>query len=62
LIFLGNLAEREGFIPAPGELVSRGLFELPEFPYLRKYPARTAISVDKASLVAPTDGHAALGN
>jgi hypothetical protein len=37
LILLGNLAEREGFIPAPEELVSKGLFELSEYPYLRKY-------------------------
>jgi len=31
---------REGFIPAPGELVSKVLFELSEYPYLRKYLAR----------------------
>jgi hypothetical protein len=29
----------EGFIPAPGELVSKGLIELTEYPYLRKYLA-----------------------
>jgi hypothetical protein len=33
---------REGFIPAPGELVSKGLFELSEYPYLRKYLGRIA--------------------
>ena len=32
-----RIGGREGFIPAPGELVSKGLFELPEYPYLRKY-------------------------
>jgi hypothetical protein len=35
-----NFGGREGFIPAPGELVSKGLFELAEYPYLRKYLAR----------------------
>ena len=34
-----NSGGREGFIPAPGELVSKGFFELPEYPYLRKYLA-----------------------
>jgi hypothetical protein len=31
---------REGSISTPGVLVSKGLFELPEYPYLRKYPTR----------------------
>jgi hypothetical protein len=34
-----RIGGREGFIPAPGELVSKGLFELSEYPYLRKYLA-----------------------
>jgi hypothetical protein len=37
---IGGEREREGFIPAPGELLSKGLFELAEYPYLRKYPSR----------------------
>src|SRR4051812_2280185 len=35
-----KIGGREGFIPASGELVSKRLFELPEYPYLRKYLAR----------------------
>jgi hypothetical protein len=35
-----RIGGREKFIPAPGELVSKGIFELPEYPYLRKYLAK----------------------
>jgi hypothetical protein len=37
-----KIGGREGFIPAPGGLVSKGLFELSEYPYLWKYLVRKA--------------------
>jgi hypothetical protein len=44
------LAKREGFIAAPGELVSKEIFEKYENPYLRKYPS---ISCRFGELLSP---------
>jgi hypothetical protein len=35
-----KLAEREGFIPAPGDHELQRLLNIPEYPYLRKYLAK----------------------
>lgn len=49
------LAEREGFIPAPGELVSKGLFEISKYSYLRKYPlVRTPLYPPKRTFLSTT--------